>query len=204
MIAREHTGNKYVKIIHPRSQEDNEQPIHVDVYSVINAWEVKNAGLQQALKKILMPGCRGEKSFEQDCYEAIDAISRAIQLDADHRHQVVANALEMDTRLIERHEKRIVQPFDTPAAKPKPADAYEVVPNDLFRGPDSTIERVPDDGIRLMQIQLTDREGWDRYAWVPKGTKTIIHDGQTFLQQGDTTINYKFGWTITVPQFVCQ
>ena len=48
----------------------------IDVYDVINAWEVDEPGCQQGIKKLLMPGTRHQKSKSQDLREAIDAIQR--------------------------------------------------------------------------------------------------------------------------------
>jgi hypothetical protein len=53
-------------------------PVEVDVYDLINAYDVKDPGCQQALKKILMPGERHQKPRSQDLKESIDAIQRDV------------------------------------------------------------------------------------------------------------------------------
>lgn len=56
----------------------------MDVYDVCDLFivECPSAGLQQALKKILMCGKRGAKGREQDLREAIQAVERVIQIEA--------------------------------------------------------------------------------------------------------------------------
>lgn len=49
----------------------------IDVYDLIQIYEVTNPALQHALKKILMAGQRGHKDFEQDCQDIIDSVNRA-------------------------------------------------------------------------------------------------------------------------------
>jgi len=54
------------------------ESINVDVYSVIQAFRVTNAGSQHAIKKILCAGLRDKGSEVQDIQEAIDALHRAL------------------------------------------------------------------------------------------------------------------------------
>lgn len=74
----QHTGNKYLRMI--RSAIDPTQYVIVDVYSVIAAYCVLDAGCQHALKKILAAGLRGKGDAVQDLKEAIDALSRSVGL----------------------------------------------------------------------------------------------------------------------------
>ncbi len=57
--------------------------VMVDVYDVLNAFEVVNPAMQHALKKMLAPGKRGAKDTIQDMKEAIQSIERAIELEDD-------------------------------------------------------------------------------------------------------------------------
>ena len=67
---------KYVKRVHevdPSDLPETEEfesivgSAKADVYSVLAAWDVRNPGVQHAIKKLLMPGNRGgDKSFERD------------------------------------------------------------------------------------------------------------------------------------------
>ena len=64
--------NKYLKQI--RSER-------VDVYDILNAFNVTCPAIQHAIKKLLMPGNRGHKTKRQDLEEALDSINRAIDLE---------------------------------------------------------------------------------------------------------------------------
>lgn len=57
--------------------------VWVDVYDVLEAFEVRNSAVQHALKKLLAPGQRGTKSTVQDLEEAILSINRAIELEKE-------------------------------------------------------------------------------------------------------------------------
>jgi len=48
----------------------------VDVYRVLELFEVTNPCLQHAIKKLLCAGSRGSKDEEQDVQEAIDTLGR--------------------------------------------------------------------------------------------------------------------------------
>ena len=50
----------------------------VDVYRVLNAFEVHDAATQHAIKKLLAAGKRGHKDYVQDLKEAIASIELAI------------------------------------------------------------------------------------------------------------------------------
>lgn len=51
----------------------------MDVYSVLDAFDVTDPGIQHAVKKLLCAGIRGKASRAQDIKEAIDALSRALE-----------------------------------------------------------------------------------------------------------------------------
>lgn len=53
----------------------------IDVYAVLHAFEVTHPCLQHALKKILVAGKRGSKSFQQDVQEAIDTLERGLEME---------------------------------------------------------------------------------------------------------------------------
>jgi hypothetical protein len=67
--------NIYLKEIKPG--------VNVDVYDICNAYSIVSVPLCHALKKILMPGQRGEKKYKQDLEEAIKSISRALEQHMD-------------------------------------------------------------------------------------------------------------------------
>lgn len=76
----EHSGSKYLRTICPASGVLGD-PISVDVYCVIEAYRVTCPARQHALKKLLCAGLRDKNTVEKDLLEAIDAVSRAIELE---------------------------------------------------------------------------------------------------------------------------
>lgn len=54
----------------------------IDVYDVLNAWQVTNPAIQHAIKKLLQPGKRGSKDKLTDLREAEKSIIRAIELES--------------------------------------------------------------------------------------------------------------------------
>ena len=71
---------KYVKQIHESLYNDGRDPMDVDVYDVLKAFNVTCPAIQHALKKLLCPGQRGAKDAMQDLIEARFSIDRAMQL----------------------------------------------------------------------------------------------------------------------------
>jgi hypothetical protein len=56
--------------------------VWIDVYDLLALYAVTNPADAHAIKKLLMPGQRGGKGAKQDRTEAIQAIQRAIELEA--------------------------------------------------------------------------------------------------------------------------
>lgn len=75
-LIRRNTGMKY------RRQITNFEGANVtiDVYNVIDAFDVRCPAVAHAVKKLLCSGLRGKGDRRQDLDESIDAIMRAIQL----------------------------------------------------------------------------------------------------------------------------
>lgn len=48
----------------------------IDIYRVLDLWEVSHPCLQHAAKKILVAGNRGHKDIQKDIQEAIDSLER--------------------------------------------------------------------------------------------------------------------------------
>lgn len=68
------SGSKYLRsIICPI-------PGKVDVYSVLDAFDVRCPARQHAIKKLLCAGLRGKGGEVQDLEEARDAVERAVQM----------------------------------------------------------------------------------------------------------------------------
>lgn len=51
--------------------------VFIDVYDVLHAFNVESHAIGHAVKKLLMAGQRGHKSYYQDLNEAIQSIERA-------------------------------------------------------------------------------------------------------------------------------
>ena len=68
------SGSKYLR----------EVPCHVggriDVYAVLDAFDVTCPARQHAIKKLLCAGLRGKGDVRQDLLEAADAVTRALQM----------------------------------------------------------------------------------------------------------------------------
>lgn len=54
--------------------------VWVDVYDVLQAWDVTNPALQHAIKKALAAGQRGHKDRETDLDEVVQCAIRAREL----------------------------------------------------------------------------------------------------------------------------
>jgi hypothetical protein len=80
---REHGGGKYLRRIRPADGAGG--PINVDVYCVIEAYEIHCPALQHALKKILACGQRGKGDKVDDIHGVFDAMWRALELEKQRR-----------------------------------------------------------------------------------------------------------------------
>lgn len=60
----------------------------VDIYRIIDLFQVDHPCLQHALKKIICAGKRGSKDFETDVHEAIDSLNRALQMAAEDCNKI--------------------------------------------------------------------------------------------------------------------
>lgn len=77
VTIKNHSGNKYLrKTVPPAGCE----PGVVDVYAVLDAFNVTCPGIQHALKKLLCVGIRGKATALQDITEAIDALHRSVEM----------------------------------------------------------------------------------------------------------------------------
>ena len=68
------SGSKYLREI--RTTADG----RIDVYAVLQAFDVTCPARQHAIKKLLCSGLRGKGSEKQDVAEALDAVQRAVDL----------------------------------------------------------------------------------------------------------------------------
>lgn len=58
-----------------------ENETHVDVYWVLQAWNVTSAPVAHAIKKLLCAGNRGHKQRKADLEESLHSLQRAIELE---------------------------------------------------------------------------------------------------------------------------
>lgn len=72
--------SQQAKSKHPHYHKPTNGAETVDVYWVLNAWQVDCHATGHAIKKLLNAGQRGVKPAKQDLEEAIDSIKRAIEL----------------------------------------------------------------------------------------------------------------------------
>jgi hypothetical protein len=73
-----HGGAKYLRKIKPADGKG--EPINVDVYCVIRAFNITCPALQHALKKILACGQRSKGGKIDDIHGVFDAMWRALEL----------------------------------------------------------------------------------------------------------------------------
>ncbi len=75
----QHSGKKYLRLIHSARPDNTRAPISIDVYSVLDAYNVTCHATGHAIKKLLCAGEREKGDRLKDLTEARDAISRAIE-----------------------------------------------------------------------------------------------------------------------------
>lgn len=90
MSDQQHSGNKYHRRI--ASVTNINEFSTVDVYSVLEAFQVHCPARQHAIKKLLCSGLRGKGDALQDLKECRDAITRAIELETQRVENVQAKA----------------------------------------------------------------------------------------------------------------
>lgn len=54
----------------------------IDVYRVLLLWDVTDPCIQHAVKKLLVAGGRGHKGTEKDICEAVDSLTRYLEIQA--------------------------------------------------------------------------------------------------------------------------
>lgn len=61
---------------YPHYYKDVSKLDKIDVYTILNLWRVTDPCLAHAIKKLLVPGGRGDKDMKKDVQEAIDTLTR--------------------------------------------------------------------------------------------------------------------------------
>lgn len=64
------------KKLHPHYFKDVSYLDYIDVYRVLDLFEVTNPAVAHAVKKLLVAGNRGTKDQDKDIQEAIDSLLR--------------------------------------------------------------------------------------------------------------------------------
>jgi hypothetical protein len=82
-LIEHNNNNKYSRKIKTIVIDGIDHVIYVDVYDVLTAFNTINPAMDHAIKKMLAPGKRGNKSTIQDMNEAIQSIKRAIELEQE-------------------------------------------------------------------------------------------------------------------------
>lgn len=65
---------------HSHYKKDVSKLQFVDVYRVLDLFDVTHPAVQHAAKKVLCAGGRGAKDWEKDIQEAIDSLQRALDM----------------------------------------------------------------------------------------------------------------------------
>ena len=81
---KKHTGSKYLREIFDTSGLST-QSLTVDVYCVLEAFDVTCPARQHVIKKLLCAGLRKKNTTLDDLKESADAIDRAIQLERQRK-----------------------------------------------------------------------------------------------------------------------
>jgi hypothetical protein len=71
-----HSGSKYLRSVQLTTDD------RIDIYAVLEAFDVRCPARQHAIKKLLQAGLREKGDAIQDLTEARDAVLRAIELQA--------------------------------------------------------------------------------------------------------------------------
>lgn len=82
--ASENKGVKSDQREHSHYFKDVRHLDFIDVYRVIDLWELKDPALQHALKKLLVPGNRGHKDIQKDVQDVIDSCKRWQEMQAEN------------------------------------------------------------------------------------------------------------------------
>lgn len=73
----------------PHYHKDVEHLNSVDVYRVLELFEVTDQAVGHAVKKLLCAGKRGGKGFEQDIREAVASLNRKLQMIAEDANKPI-------------------------------------------------------------------------------------------------------------------
>ena len=73
---------------HSHYKKDVRHLDYIDVYRIIELYELHDPCFQHALKKILVPGARGHKDLINDINDIIDTMQRKIEMMAENENKL--------------------------------------------------------------------------------------------------------------------
>jgi hypothetical protein len=96
--------SEYVRAVSAELANGERYTFQLDVYDVLQAFDVRCPARQHAIKKLLAAGLRGAKDEETDLREACDSVLRALELKRDAEH--VASKTLSARPVVERAKNR--------------------------------------------------------------------------------------------------
>ena len=73
---------------HAHYKKDVKHLDYIDVYRIIDLYELHDPCFQHALKKILVPGARGHKDLTKDINDIIDTMRRKLEMMAENEKKL--------------------------------------------------------------------------------------------------------------------
>jgi len=88
LIRVDKEGNKSQAVKHAHYKKDVKHLDYIDVYRIIELYELHDPCFQHALKKILVPGARGHKDLTKDINDIIDTMRRKLEMIAENEKKL--------------------------------------------------------------------------------------------------------------------
>lgn len=79
---------EYKQQKHSHYKKDVRHLDYIDVYRIIDLYELHDPCFQHALKKILVPGARGHKDLTKDINDIIDTMQRKLEMIAENENKL--------------------------------------------------------------------------------------------------------------------
>ena len=80
--------DKEESVKHSHYKKDVRHIDYIDVYRIIELYELHDPCFQHALKKILVPGARGHKDLTKDINDIIDTMQRKLEMIAENENKL--------------------------------------------------------------------------------------------------------------------
>ena len=87
LIKVDKEDNKSQAVKHAHYKKDVKHLDYIDVYRIIDLYELHDPCFQHALKKILVPGARGHKDLIKDINDIIDTMQRKLEMIAENENK---------------------------------------------------------------------------------------------------------------------